>query len=503
MGNLTLEKTFKSTVKYTYNELNQLTSRNDAEGTTRYTYDARGNRVRDKLANWLYSRCVDYTYDATNHLVSGTPSSTVTSAYTWNGLGMRVNNTQTDQKKAVLDRDYVIDYTSVEHNDLAVFANGYYEHGLYSDALYEQKNLYANGSFIEQYYHQFNNQNGNGEKWALHYVHEDIRGSVVRYSAENPAYSDPYYDASFYKEFNYEEHVYDDWGAVQESRGYLNDGKTTVVEPNFTGHTYDSVLELYFADARFYDANNRQWMSVDPVKSGLNWYQYCYSNPQKYFDPDGEHPIIVGAIIGGIVGGVGTLVEGAVRANDPSDVLANALANASIGALAGAMIGSGAGAVAGFQIVGSAIAGGTVGALTGGGIMNGASGAAITAMFDQFLPGSAFIGAFVGEIHSEYWDAQYSGEVDKRRILLNAGLASAISLVGTIPGLYYDQAGQIWAGAVTDIAGNTMGKFYAGISEGIGVVFESLYNMVGNQTMNYVSDRILASCSYNTALTGS
>lgn len=135
--------------------------------------------------------------------------------------------------------------------------------------------------------------------------------------------------------------------------------------------------------------------------------------------------------------------------------------------------------------------------------MNGASGAAITAMFDQFLPGSAFIGAFVGEIHSEYWDAQYSGEVDKRRILLNAGLASAISLVGTIPGLYYDQAGQIWAGAVTDIAGNTMGKFYAGISEGIGVVFESLYNMVGNQTMNYVSDRILASCSYNTALTGS
>lgn len=41
------------------------------------------------------------------------------------------------------------------------------------------------------------------------------------------------------------------------------------------------------AEARFYDAQTRTWLAMDPIKDGDNWYQYVYSNPIKYFDPNG------------------------------------------------------------------------------------------------------------------------------------------------------------------------------------------------------------------------
>ena len=52
-------------------------------------------------------------------------------------------------------------------------------------------------------------------------------------------------------------------------------------------------LDIYFAEARFYDATNRIWMAMDPAKDGLNWYQYTYSNPITYFDPNGNMPVSI------------------------------------------------------------------------------------------------------------------------------------------------------------------------------------------------------------------
>lgn len=64
---------------------------------------------------------------------------------------------------------------------------------------------------------------------------------------------------------------YDVWGAPTLSGKLSNNDNGNFVAVNFTGHTYDTVLDIYFAEARFYDANNRQWMSSDPIKDGLNW----------------------------------------------------------------------------------------------------------------------------------------------------------------------------------------------------------------------------------------
>jgi len=48
---------------------------------------------------------------------------------------------------------------------------------------------------------------------------------------------------------------------------------------NYTGYTYDYVLDLYFAQNRFYNADTRQFITQDPIKDGMNWYVYCEGNP--------------------------------------------------------------------------------------------------------------------------------------------------------------------------------------------------------------------------------
>ena len=55
----------------------------------------------------------------------------------------------------------------------------------------------------------------------------------------------------------------------------------------FTRHSFDVILDIYFAQSRFYDASNRQWISRDPVKDGLNEYQYVSNNPKTFVDPMG------------------------------------------------------------------------------------------------------------------------------------------------------------------------------------------------------------------------
>ena len=91
--------------------------------------------------------------------------------------------------------------------------------------------------------------------------------------------------------------MYDVWGAVTSPRELKNNDNGNFAAAVFTGHPYDTVLDIYFAEARFYDANHRQWMSVDPIKSGLNWYLYCYANPAMLFAPNGgSAPVIVSRV---------------------------------------------------------------------------------------------------------------------------------------------------------------------------------------------------------------
>ena len=256
LGNLVLEKAKNHVVDYQYNELNQLVEKKDGNESYTYTYDKRGNRTAEIGKKASRS----YVYDETNRMVEGTNWKGDKSAYTYNGLGLRINNTHTTHAGKVYARDYVIDYTSFENDDLMIFAEGN------GQLEYEQKHVYAGSERIEQF-----TDKGNWER--ILYVHEDVMGNTRYYTKANGQ--------------SFAELTYDAWGMPESPNKLLNNDHGNYVFATFTGHIYDTTLDIYFAEARFYDANNRTWLAMDPVKDGQNWYQYCYSNPTTYWDPLG------------------------------------------------------------------------------------------------------------------------------------------------------------------------------------------------------------------------
>lgn len=229
LGNLVLETVKNKSVDYEYNELNQLVRKTTfTNDTYTYSYDKRGNRIAETGKKASQS----FVYDATNRLVEGTNWKGDTSAYTYNGLGLRVNNLVTTHAGKTYDRDYVIDYTSPENDDLYVYAmgNGQLE--------YEQRHVYAGSERLEQI-----TEKGNGGWERTLYVHEDVMGNTRYYTKATGQ--------------NFAELQYDAWGQPVSPNKLVNNDHGNYVFATFTGHIYDTTLDIYFAEARFYDATNR------------------------------------------------------------------------------------------------------------------------------------------------------------------------------------------------------------------------------------------------------
>jgi RHS repeat-associated protein len=56
---------------------------------------------------------------------------------------------------------------------------------------------------------------------------------------------------------------------------------------SYGGKELDDETNLYYFNARFYDATTGRFINVDPVQDGTNWYIYCNDNPLNAKDPTG------------------------------------------------------------------------------------------------------------------------------------------------------------------------------------------------------------------------
>ena len=137
--------------------------------------------------------------------------------------------------------------------------------------------MYAGSERIKQ----FTDRTNSGYERLL-YVHEDLQGNTRYYTKDNGQ--------------SFAELTYDAWGMPESPNKLLNNDHGNYVYATYTGHIFDTT-HIYFAEARFYDAQTRQWLAMDPIKSGNNWYQYCYSNPLIYMDPDGQFVILTSAVV--------------------------------------------------------------------------------------------------------------------------------------------------------------------------------------------------------------
>ena len=277
---------------YQYNDLNQMVSKHVCgyeQKLTRiydygYTYDKRGNLVKEEeicsptTTGPKNITVATYLYDETNRMVRGTNKTGEVSAYTFNGLGVRVgtelilednSHGYTDfhcqtpsvetgiEKPEVVKTDYVIDYTRLDIDQRVLVKSeqdGYdffYTYGL--DKL--QVMTIGEGS----------NWWGQSIKKCVNmaYVHTDRLGSVVNLSDEHgrvTARAD-----------------YTDWGEVRKYTDITVDGgfRRLLPEITYATHEYDDVLNQFYAKARMYDADNKRFAAIDPI---LNPAEYSISN---------------------------------------------------------------------------------------------------------------------------------------------------------------------------------------------------------------------------------
>ena len=304
---------------YQYNDLNQMVSKHVCgyeQKLTRiydygYTYDKRGNLVKEEeicsptTTGPKNITIATYLYDETNRMVQGTNKAGEVSAYTFNGLGVRVgaelilednSHGYTDfhcqtpsvetgiEKPEVVKTDYVIDYTRLNIDQRVLMKSeqdGYdffYTYGL--DKL--QVMTIGEGS----------NWWGQSIKKCVNmaYVHTDRLGSVVNLS-------DQYGRVTARAD-------YTDWGEVRRYTDITVDGgfRRLLPEITYATHEYDDVLNQFYAKARMYDAVNKRFDAVDPIldasryeiekyvpnSAQLAYYLYTFDNPTTLVDITGK-----------------------------------------------------------------------------------------------------------------------------------------------------------------------------------------------------------------------
>ena len=328
---------------YQYNDLNQMVSKHVCgyeQKITRiydygYTYDKRGNLVKEEeicsptTTGPRNITIATYLYDETNRMVQGTNKAGEVSAYTFNGLGVRVgtelilkDNTHgyTDfhcqtpsvetgiEKPEVVKTDYVIDYTRLDIDQRVLMKSeqdGYdffYTYGL--DKL--QVMTIGEGS----------NWWGQSIKKCVNmaYVHTDRLGSVVNLS-------DQYGRVTARAD-------YTDWGEVRKYTDITVDGgfRRLLPEITYATHEYDDVLNQFYAKARMYDADNKRFAAIDPILNPAEYsisnyvsdpmmlvqYLYVRDNAVNWIDPDGE--LVLSAVGVVVVSGLASaLVSGGLE----------------------------------------------------------------------------------------------------------------------------------------------------------------------------------------------
>ncbi len=165
-------------------------------------------------------------------------------------------------------------------------------------------------------------------------------------------------------------YVYDAWGnhAVCDASGSNISSGTHIANINpfrYRGYYYDTELDLYYLNSRYYDPNTGRFINADTIDyldpesiNGLNLYAYCLNNPVMYCDPTGHAflatlliTMAIGGAIRGSIGAVNAYMDGASNLEIFGAFAAGFVRGAAV---AGAMMLGGA---AGLTSIGLTVAG--------------------------------------------------------------------------------------------------------------------------------------------------
>ena len=318
-----------------YNGMNQLVKRTENGIDYHYGYDRRGNLTEERMGEAVIRR---YLYDSAGYLSRGENlESGETTEYGYNALYMGVKKRRGSigslpegrTGSAAAERNYAVDFLSGTNRVLAAYEEG---RGVLRSVYGPGYGCVSRKPIPEPELPE-TALPGTDLPGAA-YFQPDIRGSEL-FAADGLGGILQYAGG-------------DVWGRRKEEEE--SGGSGLQGQLRYTSYSFDPVIGKYFAQARFYDAEQGRMMGKDPVKRGLNGYPYCDNDPVNYVDPTGEIAnIIAGGIAGGVIGGAFGFAGSAVSQLMSGErfsmrkALGSAANGAVVGAVRGALVGSGIG----------------------------------------------------------------------------------------------------------------------------------------------------------------
>ena len=157
-------------------------------------------------------------------------------------------------------------------------------------------------------------------------------------------------------------YTYDAWGKCKVTNCTTVPTAAANNPYRYRSYYYDSDLDMYYLQSRYYDANICRFINADAFVStgqgllGYNMFAYCGNNPVTRYDPNGNSWLIVGIVVAcTIVGGMMGAFSAATTGGDVVESAIESAATAAVSATCGLLIESTVTAVAIATVSGLAI----------------------------------------------------------------------------------------------------------------------------------------------------
>jgi len=332
LTNTLSDGTVLETYVYTYDLARNLLIKQDAKGTTTYTYDSLGRVLTvtepsGKLTEYTYDGSGNRSTQTVTETVEGGAISIVRTTYTYDIRNRLIQLQKHDISNALIDPILldVTDYTYDHSGNQLTTTRTTYTDGVAGTPVMVQSNTYdvwnqlvrtetENGTVVENAY------NGEGRRViksvngaATYYLYEydkvileiNVFGDVTGRNVYglNLLIRTVGVDTFYYMYNGHTDvtalltpsgtvaasYYYDAFGNILEQTG---DVSNSVL---FAGYQYDKETGLYYLNARMYDPVTARFMQEDTYAGqqsdplSLNLYTYCHNSPLLYFDPTGHY----------------------------------------------------------------------------------------------------------------------------------------------------------------------------------------------------------------------
>jgi len=218
-----------SVPSYSYNSSNELTATSNGS----YTYDANGNTLSDAQGR-------SFTWDFENRLTQVVVPGTGTVSFKYDPFGRRIYKNSPSFSGTFAYDGYNLIETMTSAG--AILAR-------YTVTQNIDEPLAMQRSTTSSYYEA------------------DGLGSVTSLTSSAGSVANTY--------------TYDSFGNITNFTGTLRNPFL------YAGREYDNETSLYFNRARYYNPSTGRFVSEDPIRSGINFYQYSLNSPTNLVDPFG------------------------------------------------------------------------------------------------------------------------------------------------------------------------------------------------------------------------